>query len=386
MDTSHTQSGADETSPVAVPTIDSNLCYKLDRSDDEERQFLELIKRKLKSGDYRFSRFVFRQDLTLSGISFHNTVDFSHARFFGTVHFMNAQFSFTANFRHATFVKSAIFSDAAFHHRADFGSALFMDEVSFMGTVFDDDADFVTVKFHGEASFYKAEFKRDCIFRRAQFVGGATFENVRSAAWARFDGATSPNSLPVTCSNASIAMGRGGSFYRLAKQSSHSSGDYISAGRYHYRERCHMWAEPFVGKSLPGQLHLLFLGSPSLLIEFLFGRLIFGYGEKVTRPLLSGIVIILVFAFLFLITGIQSTVDPMTIKGNMQELATLNVSLIDRMGYCVYFSAVTFATLGYGDFRPAGSLSRVLANVESLFGIVLGATFAVALAKKYTRG
>ena len=60
MDTSQTQSGADETSPIPFPAIDSDLCYKLDRSDEEERQFLELVKRKLKSGDYRFSRFVFR--------------------------------------------------------------------------------------------------------------------------------------------------------------------------------------------------------------------------------------------------------------------------------------------------------------------------------------
>ncbi|MDH3252554.1 MAG: potassium channel family protein [Ignavibacteria bacterium] len=385
MDASHTQSDADETSPAVVPAIDSNLCYKLDRSDKEERQFLELVKRKLKSGDYRFSRFVFRQDLTLAGISFHNTVDFSHARFFGTVHFMNAQFLFTASFRHATFVKAAIFSDAVFHHRADFGSALFMDEASFMGAIFHDDADFVTVKFHGEATFYKGEFRKDCIFRRAQFVGGATFENVSSAAWARFDGATSPNGLPVTCTRASIAMGKGSSFYRLAKQSSQSSGDYISAGKYHYRERCHMWSEHFVGAS-PGERLLLFLRSPSLLIEFVFGRMIFGYGERVTRPLVSGIVLILLFAVLFMVSGIQSTVDPMVIKGNVADLAHVNASLVDRMGYCVYFSAVTFATLGYGDFRPAGSLSRVLANVESLLGIVLGATFAVSLTKKYTRG
>jgi uncharacterized protein YjbI with pentapeptide repeats len=370
----------------SVTPLDNAICYKLDRSDREEREFQEIVRKKLKAGDYRFSRFIFRNDLTLSGVSFRNAVDFSDASFLGRVHFVNADFGYNASFRHATFDRPAIFSDAVFHHRADFGSATFGDEAGFMGASFHETADFVATKFQGEGSFYRSHFRADCAFRRTQFVGGATFDHVTFDGPAIFEGATSPTNLPIVCSNTTINTGHGASFYRLAKQSSQSSGDYTSAGRYHYLERCHMWYEPLMGKKRGEQIRTLLIDSPSSLVELLFGRLVFGYGEKVTRPLLSGIVIILIFAFLFLLNGIQSTVDEMRLEKQVSELTTMNTSLIDDVGYCVYFSAVTFATLGYGDLRPAGRVSRMLANIESLLGIVLSATFAVSLAKKYTRG
>jgi hypothetical protein len=45
---------------------------------------------------------------------------------------------------------------------------------------------------------------------------------------------------------------------------------------------------------------------------------------------------------------------------------------------CLYFSAITFTTLGYGDFRPAEA-SRLFAATEGILGYLMMATFAALI-------
>jgi voltage-gated potassium channel Kch len=47
----------------------------------------------------------------------------------------------------------------------------------------------------------------------------------------------------------------------------------------------------------------------------------------------------------------------------------------------LYFSAVTFATLGYGDIQPVGAYARFVATVETLLGSVLTALLVFVLAR-----
>jgi hypothetical protein len=48
----------------------------------------------------------------------------------------------------------------------------------------------------------------------------------------------------------------------------------------------------------------------------------------------------------------------------------------------IYYSGVTFATIGYGDITPVG-LARLLAVLEGLAGVTLMSAFLVALTRKY---
>ncbi|ATD09870.1 potassium channel family protein [Pseudoalteromonas piscicida] len=50
-----------------------------------------------------------------------------------------------------------------------------------------------------------------------------------------------------------------------------------------------------------------------------------------------------------------------------------------------YFSVVTFTTLGYGDFSPGNGISRVMANIVSVSGLLLSSLFLVTLVRKYGR-
>ena len=95
---------------------------------------------------------------------------------------------------------------------------------------------------------------------------------------------------------------------------------------------------------------------------------IFGYGEQPGKVILSAILIILLFAFLFMGFGI-SNVD-------IERITTKN--FFD----CIYFSTVTFTTLGYGDFRPLEGWGRVLAGSEAFIGAFMMALFVYTFARK----
>jgi hypothetical protein len=61
-------------------------------------------------------------------------------------------------------------------------------------------------------------------------------------------------------------------------------------------------------------------------------------------------------------------------------LGELGDTLLDSL----YFSAVTFTTLGFGDFSPTG-FGRVLATVEAALGVTLFAVLVFVLGRRATR-
>jgi hypothetical protein len=50
-----------------------------------------------------------------------------------------------------------------------------------------------------------------------------------------------------------------------------------------------------------------------------------------------------------------------------------------------YFSAITFATVGYGDYQPVNFWAMFFSSIEGFFGVFLMATFVVTLTRKHLR-
>jgi len=104
-----------------------------------------------------------------------------------------------------------------------------------------------------------------------------------------------------------------------------------------------------------------------------------GYGEKPIRVTVFSWLVIILFTVIYFFTGVVS--DGESIQYN------LNVGLhenIQAMLTCLYYSVVTFTTLGYGDIVPMG-LSRFWAATEALIGSFTLAVFVVVFVKKMTR-
>lgn len=51
----------------------------------------------------------------------------------------------------------------------------------------------------------------------------------------------------------------------------------------------------------------------------------------------------------------------------------------------LYFSIVTFTTLGYGDYQPVGYLSKTMTSIESIAGVFFAGLFIYSLGKMVTR-
>jgi hypothetical protein len=104
-----------------------------------------------------------------------------------------------------------------------------------------------------------------------------------------------------------------------------------------------------------------------------------GYGEAPLRIVGLSIFIIIICAVLYSFTGLnyQDTLYKVSSQHSFNENISLFLSSL-------YFSVVTFTTLGYGDFNPIG-ISRAIAAFEAFTGSFTIALFVVVFVKKMTR-
>ncbi|MDH5299935.1 MAG: pentapeptide repeat-containing protein [Gammaproteobacteria bacterium] len=107
--------------------------------------------------------------------------------------------------------------------------------------------------------------------------------------------------------------------------------------------------------------------------------LICGYGEKPLNVVLSSMVMIFGCALLYWMLGVTEGGKPIA----MANAANIDMALYD-FAQCVYYSIVTFTTLGYGDITPIG-YSRLVAAIEAFVGTFSTAIFVVVFVKKMTR-
>ncbi|MGX4600784.1 ion channel [Faecalimicrobium sp. JNUCC 81] len=108
-----------------------------------------------------------------------------------------------------------------------------------------------------------------------------------------------------------------------------------------------------------------------------------GYGERPTYALITSLEIVLVFAIIYMITGISVGGYIIDYKLAL-EYGLAMPDLISDFMQSLYFSIVTFTTVGYGDITPIGS-SILLSGIEMLLGVTMVGVWTATLARKITR-
>lgn len=105
---------------------------------------------------------------------------------------------------------------------------------------------------------------------------------------------------------------------------------------------------------------------PSLVMSLLCG-----YGEKPYRIVLTALLTILAFAFIYY--GLDS----------VQYLPAPGHSM--KWGDYIYYSTITFTTVGYGDIVPKpNTVFRLIAASEAFMGVFVTGLFVFTLARKYS--
>jgi len=104
------------------------------------------------------------------------------------------------------------------------------------------------------------------------------------------------------------------------------------------------------------------------------------YGDSPVHVVRTSLFVIGFTAFLYpCVGGIAKSSNNSIISFSTQ--GSLNLEMIFDV---IYFSVITFTTLGYGDFHPAGLGGKSLAMLESFFGALLMALLVFVLGRRST--
>ena len=303
-----------------------------------------------------FSYSTFNDEANFFGTTFGNYANFSSIDFNGCTDFSGVDFNGYADFFDASFNGDADFFDASFNGDADFFGVDFNGDVNFFDASFNGDADFSGVDFNGDADFSSVDFNGDADFRYVKFgyvdfswTGfnkNVDFYNIdfqkMVVAW---------NSLEdgLTCD--------GLVYIKLIKNfRDRESFDDAERAYYQYRKQSRKnenW--------------------PSWVLSIIMD-LTCGYGVKPFNAVFFGGLTILGFTFIYWRkNGISR------LKENDRD-KDQSVTFWDAL----YFSSVTFTTVGYGDWYPKDRY-RKFVMIEGLLGWLILALFLVTLANVVIR-
>lgn len=327
-----------------------------------------------------------------SVVTFSQSIVFNSCVFEGNVSFagpwdktdeLTVIFKRDVAFNSSCFQGQTRFGGAVFRGLAGFDGCTFQRVVSFRRADFGARALFRTAQFDGYGLFNLVNFGKEVRFTNTCFSKGANFTGVRFGEAADFGGCYSDSKAMPIYESVHFVRRRHGdeeTFWRFVKQACTEAGYYQLAGESFYHERCANFWQRFRGtdhsESSPLKQSARVLAAVRLLPEFIFGRLLFGYGERPTRVLVAGLLIIVVCALFY--------ASPYANVCYRSDEQTRPLDLMDGL----YFSTITFTTLGFGDMYPQRTdrVTRSVAMAEAISGACLMALFVVCLAKRFSRG
>ncbi len=153
--------------------------------------------------------------------------------------------------------------------------------------------------------------------------------------------------------------------YRNLRKASEQQGLFTLAGPYLRKELTmrRFQAPPYSANRLYSKVVDLFCG----------------YGEDPLRVVFFSLLLIFISSLFYYVFGLRFAGE--------YQVFSIHTSLESNIIFffeCLYYSVVTFTTLGYGDFIPVG-LSRLVAAIEAFTGSFTIALFVVVFVKKMTR-
>ena len=329
-----------------------------------------------KTANFREARFC--KDAIFDGIDFrgytsfwrtrfHGEADFEEAVFREQVIFRKADFQEEASFLRAEFENTANFKETKFHGEATFSAANFWEYTDFHGAEFEKGLDFNGAEFHKRASISPKLIKGKALFVFA------VLDNI-SLVSLNLDKDASIDFTDARLRNTEIMrediedhiideqekhFPKARQAYLLLKNNFHSLARYDDESWAFKKEK---------DMERKGYYHAKSFRKWRWLCSWFF-NLLYGYGERPFWILGWCGLLLLLSSFIYWLS-----------KGVFEVLGSRVVPVEDYWNN-LYFSVVTFTTLGYGDFRPIGKI-RVLASIEAFLGIFFIALFIFTFARK----
>jgi hypothetical protein len=163
--------------------------------------------------------------------------------------------------------------------------------------------------------------------------------------------------------------------YRILKENSHFTGQYIDEDKAYVEFKRHeMKAD--IEDNKKNKLFKRILTYPSFGFRWLVFDKIGLYATDPVRVLISMFFSYLFFSLLYTVLPLFVNASITSSVGDPDKLSRINVAF--------YHSAVTFLTIGYGDYYPSGII-RFLSGIEGFIGLFLMSYFTVAFVRKILR-
>jgi len=374
-------------------------------------------------GYANFIEATFKRNAGFKKANFEGYTDFGAVTFKEYANFIEATFKGGAGFRKVTFKGYADFIEATFKGQVDFGAVTFKRHADFRKVNFEDDADFRLKYSVGIAHFSRIKvFSGKKLFIRLNNKGGeisferAYLENTDldielvEGILIDFTDALLRNTKIQRdqienhiLQEEKKEFSKAQQVFLLLKNNFHSIGQYENESWAYKKEKdmdrlSHSY--PFYMKELKKKdkkeklpfLKWIKKGNFKKWIISVFSNMIYGYGERPWNVVKTAVVIIIIFALSFSLIGIGKP-EIIELKvtgiyqnsGNIVDLAIKGFfenSEIRNFPDSLYFSLITFTTLGYGDFRPLEGLGRILAGSEAFLGAIMMALFVYTFARR----
>ena len=411
------------------------------KEEDKDYNFRDFIF----IGYIEFNNTVFKTDYTsFMGATFQGYVEFIAATFIGCSLFFGATFKGDVRFIGADFQGYADFREATFEEAANFWGATFEGDAYFEEATFKGDADFRKAKFLLLNNFTGATFEGDADFGNVIFSPGNKLNlKVKGSGIISFEhtflenvfldlgldngvlinftdsllGNTKAQKKQIE--NHILQEGRkefsqAREVFLLLKNNFHSIGRYedeswafkkekdmerLSYSFNSFTKNMESKEKRNMGK-VPIEKKSKFISFFNWLktkyfrkwLYSCFFNIIYGYGEKPQNVIFTAIFIIILCSIFFSILGINSLEIIEMKSPTVHEIFNSNSEIISKGNLlnkttnyfidCLYFSAITFTTLGYGDFRPLEGWGRILAGSEAFIGAFMMALFVYTFARR----
>jgi hypothetical protein len=297
-----------------------------------------------------------------------------------------------ATFVGAQFAGAARFVGCTFHHEANFFAATFEAEAYFGGCTFVGQADFRGASFCGAVDFFQANYRDSIELRYATFANAATL-NVYEL---RFRGSTALGGsfhLHLGQLRTGHWLGYRG---RIAAEHNRDNRREMEAACEQYgeleanfaaqgspdasatRDWCHYRYLDLHRQTQHGPWH------PLRVLDWFFMKWCFGYGIFTKRILISGLFAIFFFALLYLTNGLGLPETAWSVHDVNERSIMTAGDVWERIGNAIYFSAVSFSTIGYGDLHPVHA-AKFAGAFEGLLGVFIMSVFTVSFSRKILR-
>ena len=316
----------------------------------------------------------------------------------------NALIEGDAVFKHAQIEGNALLRGATIGGNLSFAEAKIRGGALLVGVTIKGNAWFDYAKVGGDASFVRAAIEETADFSGALFARALDFSNGSFGSWMAFSlcrakrlwlGSHRPTTNPLVSDRSGVKLAHADSadaFWRFACRTFEEEGRKKEADAAHYFERiwhCRSLRTNPLRESLYeretdrrwtrrlGRSVMKIVYSGFWLLDCFLLRWTTAYGASLPRLFATWAVLIGSFTsvyYLLAFSGAQ-LFNP-TSPGLRFPLS---------FGRALYFSIITFTTLGYGDIQPMPGLGSALTATEAILGGIMMALTVLVVGRKFMR-